>query len=160
MFGAEMGLYPTENLINYCMGDKRNTIHLSIRFNQFEGITHDEITNLVGLPPTVIHTRGEKKSVNSTAIAKYNNWILEAPCDEYTPFEVQMDALLDIIETRMEVFRFLSLKYSFEFCCALFMYGDTQESTPSVHMNARYHRIACELNAEFDLDLYCWCGNE
>ena len=62
--------------------------------------------------------------------------------------------MLDVIETKIEAFKFLCEKCYCEFSCALFMYTDTEESTPWVHLDSRYNGIVKELNIEFDVDIY------
>jgi hypothetical protein len=67
-----------------------------------------------------------------------------------------MNTLLDIVEQKKPVFQLLCGKYHCEFACAVFTYKDNDESTPSVHLDKRYHQIAAELIIEYDLDLYAW----
>lgn len=78
--------------------------------------------------------------------------------DEYVSFDEQMNALLDIIELKIDVFRTLSQKYYLEFGCAIFTYYDNEESTPWIHLGERYNKLVREVNIEFDVDLYAW-GN-
>jgi hypothetical protein len=65
-----------------------------------------------------------------------------------------MNALLDIIEPKLDLFKLFGPKYYCEFSCALFISYDNEESTPWVHLNSRYNRLIKELNAEFDVDIY------
>ena len=81
---------------------------------------------------------------------------MDSGLGQYASFEDQMSTLLDMIEQRIDVFKMLSTKYYFEFACAIFTYKDNEESTPWVHLDKRYNKIAGELNIEFDVDLYAW----
>jgi hypothetical protein len=133
----------------------KNEIDLSLCLWQFEDITHEEITALTGLQPFKVFVKGERKSKVSTALCKENGWIYKPPLqDKYATFEQQMTAMLDVIETKIEAFKFLCEKCYCEFSCALFIYTDTEESTPWVHLDSRYNSIIKELNIEFDVDMY------
>ena len=74
--------------------------------------------------------------------------------DKYASFEDQIASLLDIIENKKSEFKILCDKYYCEISCALFVFFDNDESTPWVHLDARYNKLIRELNIEFDIDLY------
>ena len=75
--------------------------------------------------------------------------------DKYASFEEQMNAMLNIIEQKIDLFKTFSKKYYCEFSCAIYIRYDNDESTPSVHLGSNYNKLIKELNAEFDIDLYC-----
>jgi hypothetical protein len=131
----------------------RNEIHLSLSIQNFEDITHNELTELIGIEPERIHIKGE--IVRPGYLRPLNEWFLGSGHDRYTPFAIQMNSLLDIIEARMDAFKMLSDKYTCWFNCALYIYPDNGESIPSVHLDTRYNQVMGNLNIEFDLDLYC-----
>lgn len=83
-----------------------------------------------------------------------------AGLERYASFEAQMNALLDVIEARIDLFRPLCQKYYCEFACGVFIQFDNGESTPWIHLDARYNRLIKELNIEFDVDLYCSSNKE
>ncbi|WAC14446.1 DUF4279 domain-containing protein [Dyadobacter pollutisoli] len=133
----------------------KNKIHLSFCIWDFEDITHDKITELIGRNPSKIYNKGEARNKEfPLRITKTNGWILDSTADKSIPFEEQMDSLLDILESRKELLKPICNKYYCEFSLALYIYSD-EESTPSVHLSSRYHALAKELSFEFDLDLYC-----
>jgi len=80
--------------------------------------------------------------------------------EEYATFDEQMNALLDILESKIDVFRELAYKYYMEFSCAIFTYYDNEESTPWIHLGERYNKLIKEVNIEFDVDLYAWANKE
>ena len=80
--------------------------------------------------------------------------------DKYVSFEDQMNAMLDIIESKIELFRPFCEKYYCEFSCAIYIRYDNDESTPWLHLNARYNRLIKKLNIEFDVVLYCLPNKE
>ena len=130
-----------------------NEICVSLNISDFEDITHDEISTFLGVAPSMIHITGERMRPNHTRMAKRNVWFLHAPGYKTASVEEQVGALLDIIEPKLEQFKTICNKYYTEFSIALYMYVDTDESTPSLHLENRYHKIATELNAELDIDM-------
>lgn len=133
----------------------KNEVHLDFTIADFEDITHDEITQQLGINPVKVYIKGQAKNPNFGGIAKRNRWLMGSGLDKYASFEDQMKAMLDIIESKIDLFRPFCEKYYCEFSCAIFIRYDNEESTPSVHLNARYNRLIKELNIEFDVDLYC-----
>jgi len=138
-----------------------NEVFLRFCISDFEDITHDEITKMLGVKPIKEYVKGQKrnpKNPNPTLI-KENRWLMEPSSSKYTSFEGQMEALLNIIESKIDVFKPLCEKYNCEISCALFIYYDNKESTPSIHLDARYNNLIKELDIEFDVDL-CVLPNE
>jgi len=133
----------------------KNEVILDFCIWGFEDITPDHITQALGIQPTKVYIKGEKKNPQFAALAKKNGWRMNAGLDKYASFEDQMKALLDTIESRIDLFRPFCEKYYCEFACAVKVYYDNDESTPSLHLDVRYNRLAKELNIEFDVDLYC-----
>jgi hypothetical protein len=133
----------------------RNEIDLRFCIWNFDDITPDDITALTGLTPAYVFIKGKPRNPKLSVLAKQNGWIIDSSLDKYTSFQDQMTALLDIIESKIEVFRPLCEKYSSEFACALKINCYGEESTPWVHLDKRYHDIAGSLGIEFDVDLYC-----
>jgi hypothetical protein len=135
----------------------RNEVDLDFRFCDFEDMTPNEITMHLDIKPIRIIIKGQKKNPENpsgTAVFKSNCWMMGSSLDKFASFEEQMNALLDILESKIELFRPLCKKYYSEFSCALFVYLENGESTPWVHLDKRYNRIVKELNIEFDVDLY------
>lgn len=131
----------------------KNEIDLSLCIWGYEDITHQALTELTGLTPYEIYIKGQKKNPKFSALAKENGWILKPSLDKDASFEQQMDALLDILEPKIDLFKPLCEKYYCEFSCALYIYIDTEESTPWVHLNERYNNLIRELKIEFDIDI-------
>ncbi len=132
----------------------KNEINLSFCIWDFDDITHNEITQLIGLQPSKIYTKGEKNTIG-LALAKENGWIITTPLTEYSSFDDQMNSLLDIIESKIDVFKPLCEKYYCEFSCAVFIRYGNGESIPWVHLGSRYNKLIKELKIEFDIDIYC-----
>ncbi len=133
----------------------KNEIFLRIIICNFDDISHDEISALIGQQPTNIHIKGQRINPKWRRIANKNAWMLNSGHDKYTPFNIQLDCLLNLIESKYDVFKILTSKYYCELACALYVYRDNEESTPSLHLTERYHKVTTGLTIEFDLDLYC-----
>lgn len=134
----------------------KHQIELNLVIADFNDITHEEISQTLGLEPLKIYVKGQKKTPNSTALVKRNRWIMKSPLDVYSTFEEQMNAALDIIEPKIKLFKPLCEKYCCEFRCALFLYYENGESIPSIYLNSRYNELIKELDIGFDLDIYCF----
>jgi len=133
----------------------KNEVFLDFCIWGFEDITPEQITQALGMQPTKVYIKGQKKNPKFAAVAKQNGWRMNSGLDKHASFEDQMMSILDIIEPRIDLFRPFCEKYYCEIVCAVNVYYDNDESTPSIHLDARYNRLIKELNLEFDVDLYC-----
>jgi hypothetical protein len=141
---------------------KKNEIDLSLVISDFNDITHDEITQLLGIEPTFIRIKGEKKNPkrSDSPLIQSNKWAVNSRQDKYANFDEHMTSLLDIIEPKIDALKPICEKYGCEISCGMFVYFGNSESTPWVHMDSRYNNIVRVLNIEFDLDLYVWPTTE
>jgi hypothetical protein len=133
----------------------KNELFLDFCIWNFDDTTADDITKTLGIQPIKVYIKGQKKNAKSATVAKQNGWRMNSGLDKYASFDDQMEAILDIIEPRIDLFRQFCEKYYCEFSCALYIYYNNDESIPSIHLNSRYNRLVKELNIEFDVDLYC-----
>ncbi|RKR85078.1 uncharacterized protein DUF4279 [Mucilaginibacter gracilis] len=136
----------------------KNKVVLDLRISGFEDIKHDELTQLIGFQPIMVFVIGDKRNPRNpnSPLIKRNSWLMGSGLDEYASFDDQMNAMLTIIESKLDIFRDLSKKYYCEFSCAIFTYADNGESTPWIHLDSRYNKLIKEVDIEFDLDLYAW----
>lgn len=139
---------------------KKNEISLSFCIWGFDDITHDQLTKLLDCIPSEVYVKGKRKNPKFSGLAKENGWIIDSQYDKYTSFDIQMNALLDILEPKKKILETICKQYYCEFSCALTVYADNGESTPWVHLNSRYNNLVRDLNIEFDLDLYCFSVRE
>ncbi len=136
----------------------KNEVTLDFRICDFEDITASQITNILNIQPTKIYIKGQKRNpenINSKSVLKSNIWIMGSSLSGESSFEDQMNSLLDVIESKLDLFKPLCNKYYCEFSCALFIRYDNDESTPWIHLGDRYNKLIKELNIEFDVDIYC-----
>lgn len=118
-------------------------------------MSHEEISKAIGLAPTKIYVRGQKKNPKYSALAKENGWLFRPSDDSSLSFEDQFRILLEIIEDKTNILEVFSKKYYFEISCGVFIYFDNEESTPSIHIDSEQHKILSDHNVAFDVDLYC-----
>ena len=133
----------------------KNEVVVRLCFWDVQGSTLEEVSHLLGVEPSRVHRQGEPKHARSPVRWEGNDWFLDATPEKHAPFDVQRDALLDFLEAHHAAVKDLSGRSPCEISCALFVHADNGESTPWVHLDARYHRLASELGIAFDLDLYC-----
>ncbi|CVK16193.1 protein of unknown function (DUF4279) [Apibacter mensalis] len=122
----------------------------------YDDITHEDITKLLNINPTMIYIKGKPMNPKMKILAKKNGWRIDNPLDNKSLFEDQLNAMLDLLEPKIEILQMLSKKYGceYEFSLALFIYN-RKESTPWVHLTPRYNEFIRQIEVEFDLDLYC-----
>lgn len=132
----------------------KNEIILRFGIWDFEDVSAEQISDLLGITPNKVYVKGQRKNPKFASLSKRNGWLIDSMVDKYSPFEDQMDSLLSVIEDKIDLFKSLCEKYYCEFSCAIFVYFENGESIPWVHLGTRYNEILKELNIEFDVDLY------
>jgi hypothetical protein len=132
-----------------------NEIALRFCIWGFSDITHDEITNILGIQPSKIYVKGEKRNSKSTALVKENGWLLEPTLDRSLSFETQLEKLLSFLKLKKDLVKKFCLEYTCQISCGVFIYFDNGESTPSIRLSKEYNKIIQELDLEFDIDIYC-----
>lgn len=131
-----------------------NEIWLDFCVWNFEDVTPDEITSWLQIQPSRTYIKGEpKRGVPGAAVWKSNGWRFSATEDKQVPFDDQLEIMLDVIESKKDKFKAICDKYECEFSLGLYCYTNREESTPSVHLSKRYHKVTGDLNIEFDIDI-------
>jgi hypothetical protein len=142
----------------------KNRVYLNFTISDYDDITHEVISQALGMNPFMVIVKGEKTNPNSTSetpiLYRFNRWVMAAPLDEYCTFEDQMNATLDIIEPKIDLFKPFCEKYRCEFSCAIYLRYNNGESTPSIYLDSRYNKLIKELKIGFDIDLYNWPNEE
>jgi hypothetical protein len=133
-----------------------NELYFEFCIWNYEDITHEDITKLLNINPTMIYIKGKPMNPKMKILAKKNGWRIDNPLDNKSLFEDQLNAMLDLLEPKIEILQMLSKKYGceYEFSLAIFIYN-RKESTPWVHLTPRYNEFIRQVEVEFDLDLYC-----
>ncbi len=86
---------------------KQNTISLAFCIWECDDIHPDDITELTGIMPTKIHVIGLPKwpKMSTSAVWQHNAWILKSSLGEYAEFKEQMDQLIALIRSKIEIFK-------------------------------------------------------
>jgi hypothetical protein len=137
----------------------KNHIMTGYLIDDFEGITPEEINELTGIEADMIWTKGKPKP-KFNVLALKNRWLISAPYEEETEefdiesFDKQMKYLMDILNSKKDIFKMLGQKYNCEISCGVYIYTDAEEeSTPSVHLTKEHSHFLSEFNLEFDVDI-------
>ncbi len=133
---------------------EKNQIFLSFCVFGFDDVSHQDISNLLGIQPSKFHVKGLRMNPKVDRLAKKNGWFLDAFKSDNEDFETQMNSILDVIEKQLENFESICKRYYCEFSCAIFI-NNAEESVPWVHLGSRFNRINAKLGIEFDFDIYC-----
>lgn len=135
----------------------RNEIYLDFVVADFEDITHDEISQRLGMNPRKVYVKGAKKHPDSHAetLIKRSRWLIGSSLGKHLTFEEHLNAMLDLLEPKIDLLKPLCEKYNCFFSCAVFIDTDDSVSTPSLYLNWRYNKLTRELKLDFDFDLYC-----
>lgn len=132
----------------------KNETELSFCIWNLTDISHEVISNLLDITPSKVHIKGERLNPKFPKLAKQNGWFLDSPVGIGASFEQQMDALLEILEPKMQVLKAICDKCYIEFSLAVLI-NDRYQSMPGIHLSVRYHAFASQLRSEFDVDMYC-----
>ncbi|MDB6076688.1 MAG: hypothetical protein JWO82_435, partial [Akkermansiaceae bacterium] len=83
----------------------------------------DEITSLLGHPPSDSYRRGDTRTIKATGhvlTRKTSYWGLKAP-EGHGDLNVQVTAILDPLTTDLAVWKDLSSRYHIDIFCGFFM---------------------------------------
>lgn len=120
---------------------------------EFNGKTHDDISEALGLEPTKILIKGVPIEPKRNFIARFDGWYYEADTNRKLPFEQQINVLLDIIEGNMDRFKSICSQHKCEISLGLYLYSNIDESTPWIHLTKRYHQVMSQLDIALDMDI-------
>lgn len=134
----------------------KNEVILEFCVWGFDDLSPDEITLLLNIQPVKVYHKGQKVNPKLGLLAKENGWRMGSGLASDASFQEQMIRFVEIIESKMEIFEILCQKYQCEFACVVRTYCDNGESTPWIHLDAKYNNLIRRLNIEFDVDLYCF----
>lgn len=116
-----------------------------------EGFDPDKVTTLVGIDPTKTWRKGDR--IPSTIlIEKYTGWTISSPEETSIHLDKQIVRLLKPIvlvkDKIIEAYNTYGLEA--ELSCFVFVEGQT----PVIHFDSQIVKLAAELGAEIDVDLY------
>ena len=132
---------------------KQNEIYVKLRIVEFD-CDPEDITIDLRTQPTRTWLKGELSTPKGGVRLKFNGWELSSGVDKHAGFRDHMQALLDMIEPNMERFEHVGAQYYVELACAVYIYYDTEESTPPVNFNRKEMQMLSRIGAEPHFDIY------
>ncbi len=137
---------------------KSNRVDIYLEINEFDDISHEEISNLLELQPSKIFVKGKPYNLKMNRVAQRNRWLLNAykDGDPRPIFEAQIDSLIELIRPRQNAFQLIGSKYKCEIKCAVLVYLGNGQSIPSVHLNSDQIKFLSSIHADFDVDIYVY----
>ena len=137
---------------------KHNHVEAYLDIFDFEDLTHEQISEMLGLQPSRIHVKGQRHNPNFGRLAPRNRWMLQMYTKEgpWLNIEEQLDELLALVTLRRVAFQQLAAHCKFAIKCAVKVYVQHNESTPAVFLEHRHVELLTFLQATFDVDIYCY----
>lgn len=135
----------------------KNEIQVDIRIVEFP-CHPDLITERLGIQPTKAWLKGG--SINHPNGSKYkqNGWELSSSVDKHAEFGEHIRSLIEQLKPHLERFAEVSNQYYTELSCAVYMYFDSDQSTPWLHFTKEELQFFDQIGAAVDFDLYVLPG--
>lgn len=109
----------------------------------------EELTSQIGLEPTEVRQTGEV--LPSGKVARRNSWKLVSPLARGEHLiQESLEALLPILESRVDLVRSLAASYSAGINCVGYYYG----GNPGLHLSVELLQRLANLRLSVDFDLY------
>lgn len=121
-----------------------------------EDLTPDKITKIMGITPSKAWSKGDSipQEKGSRFIPRpdypFGRWILYAPCSKYDSFDVQINALLEVLERLPSYATDLIKDYNGEISIA---YSSGEDSI-GFHLDTYLIQRIYALGAELDITVY------
>lgn len=134
-----------------------NSISIALKVSEFDA--KEDLTKLLGLQATHSHYAGEHYRLPTIGgelekTYKHNYWEhrREYETDEWV--QVLADLFInEIIIPRVEILKELSIRSGLEFFIGINYYN---EANPSFHFSKELLAVLSMINAELDIDMYCF----
>lgn len=131
----------------------QHRISVDLRIADFE-CSPEELTNIIGISPTRTWRQGDLVTPRTAHRYKENGWELSSGVSQHESFDNHVNALLDIIEPKIDAFIEIGSKYFATLSCAIYMYDNSENSLPWPHFTKRSMAVLHHIGAEVDFDLY------
>ena len=99
-----------------------------------DGLEPDEVSALLGRPPTRQHRKGDKLEGRPDAVEPTGAWILDSALTEHVELEEHIEVLLGSLSNDMDEWSQLTGQYSASIQCSLFLdqYNEGFELSPRI----------------------------
>lgn len=114
----------------------------------------EEIAQELGVTPSKIWNKGDIKNPKTGKVYENSGIHIVPDIDKSADFENQLSSLLSIVNRKEEQFIKICNSCYTELRCVIYLYHDSDESTPAVHFDKQALQILAALGAEVDIDLY------
>lgn len=134
----------------------KHEIYVSFGLFDFTEMTPDELTEFLDIKPVFIRTIGHPIKQGSTILADANAWKTESPLTAvsvHLPLKDKLDALISVLKPKKEQLKLLCDKHYSEFSFTLYIYTDSDESTPPVYLEKEQINFINYLGSECDFDI-------
>ncbi|RBW63343.1 DUF4279 domain-containing protein [Ruegeria sp. A3M17] len=118
-----------------------------------DDLDHDELTKLLGCPPTKSERKGEEivgKVTGQKRIARGGGWRLSAERRGPGDFDDQISEILDRLTDDMNIWQNLTSRYRADIFCGLFM----KEGNEGVSLSNETLQRLAERGLTIDFDIY------
>lgn len=140
-----------------------NTPTMTVKFSlSGEDLNPDEITKVLGISPSGAWSKGDPvpRQPNSRFIPRpsypFGRWILHAPCSNQDNFDIQINALLDVLENLRPGINDLAKKYNGEISIAY----SSSEDNFGFHFDMSLLQRIYVLGVELDIVVYPVCDKD
>lgn len=119
-----LGDVPPENLVRVGGPVREATVSLRLFGDDLEPA---EVTSLLGSQPTEARKKGELIAHSRYHLqARTGSWILKSRLDKSTDLAEQIEALLDLVTSDLDVWRKMTARYSADLFCGVFLDADNR----------------------------------
>ncbi len=127
-------------------------ISLELRITRFP-CTPQEITGALGVQQTRFWHQGDPQHGDTGQLYQDNGWAITSGLPQNEEFQTHLEALLAIIEPRLDAFTDICTRYHAELWGTIQMYDELEVSTPWIHIDKPMMRILAQLGAEVILPM-------
>jgi hypothetical protein len=132
----------------------KKSIGITLGVWEFDDISHQFITDGLGIEPTLVHVKGERIIPRFERLAEWNSWLYRTPGYEVEDFDKQMSDILELVVKNSDFIMQHLNRYNLELSCCLTVNASSPESNPWVHISKEQSRILADHNLNFDVDMY------
>lgn len=129
------------------------SVYLTISDFDFEP---EEITAFLGIIPSKTHKKGEPiiPKGNPNYQYKHNHWSLKSLSNDSIELAKHIESIFEQVKEKWQILVDIGNQYYIEIECAIYIYDDSEQPIPIIHLDKEITQKLAELNAEIDIDLY------
>ncbi len=131
-------------------------VELSYNIWEYEDITAEELTELIGLTPSTVFRIGLPIRPNVPRLSRHNAWMYKSPVLAGNPdalFEEQLAALFEVLENKKHILQPLGRKYACEISCGIYIDCVNDVSTPATYLEKWHIELMAFIGAALNFDM-------